>query len=203
MTLPYFCDIGKIIFSLKIDFKIKCHREIDMKHESRKKVSAVGAPDRKIIIAKALVGQYKQFLLDKNFWQYLKTILISKNVLRMGVQKTSIQKTYEMYIRFDSINVDFLSSNTQFDWLEISLVNDKSDKHTIHDSYNVELAAKYIKSIKAQQTKKKKSIDNNSIDNIMQKHYLYKKFAAWNCYDCSVAPMTSYIHNPIYQELII
>lgn len=73
----------------------------------------------------------------------------------MGVQKTSIQKTYEMYIRFDSINVDFLSSNTQFDWLEISLVNDKSDKHTIHDSYNVELAAKYIKSIKAQQTKKK------------------------------------------------
>ena len=122
----------------------------------------------------------------------------------MGVQKTSIQKTYEMYIRFDSINVDFLGSNTQFDWLEISLVNDKSDKHTIHDSYNVELAAKYIKSIKAQQTKKKKkSIDNNSIDNIMQKHYLYKKFAAWNCYGCSVAPMTSYIHNPIYQELII
>ena len=67
MTLPYFCDIEKIIFSLKIDFKIKCHREIDMKHESRKKVSAVGAPDREIIIAKALVGQYKQFLLDKNF----------------------------------------------------------------------------------------------------------------------------------------
>ena len=56
-----------------------------MKHESRKKVSAVGAPDREIIIAKALVGQYKQFLLDKNFWQYIKTILISKKVLRMVV----------------------------------------------------------------------------------------------------------------------
>lgn len=119
----------------------------------------------------------------------------------MVVQKTSIQKTYEMYIRFDSINVDFLGSNRQFDWLEISLVNDKSDKHTIHDSYNVELAAKYIKSIKAQQTKKK-LIDNNSIDNVMQKHYLYKKFVAWNCDCCSVAPLTSYIHNPIYQELI-
>ena len=119
----------------------------------------------------------------------------------MVVQKTSIQKTYEMYIRFDSINVDFLGSNRQFDWLEISLVNDKSDKHTIHDSYNVELAAKYIKSIKAQQTKKK-LIDNNSIDNVMQKHYLYKKFVAWNCDGCSVAPLTSYIHNPIYQELI-
>ena len=35
------------------------------------------------------------------------------------------------------------------DWLEMSLVFDKSDKHTtIYDSYNVELAAKYIKSVK-------------------------------------------------------
>ena len=35
------------------------------------------------------------------------------------------------------------------DWLEMSLVSDKSDKHTtIYDSYNVELAAKYIKSVK-------------------------------------------------------
>ena len=31
----------------------------------------------------------------------------------MVVQKTSIQKTYEMYISFDSINVDFLGSNRQ------------------------------------------------------------------------------------------
>ena len=35
------------------------------------------------------------------------------------------------------------------DWLEMSLVFDKSDKHTtIYDSCNVELAAKYIKSVK-------------------------------------------------------
>ena len=67
----------------------------------------------------------------------------------MGVQKTPIQKTCEMSVDSDSINVDFLGSNRQFDWLEISLVYDKSQKHTtIYDSYNVELATKYIKSVK-------------------------------------------------------
>ena len=47
------------------------------------------------------------------------------------------------------ISINFLGSNRQFDWSEISWVYDKSDKHTtIYDSYNVELAAKYVKSYK-------------------------------------------------------
>ena len=54
--------------------------------ESRKKVSAIGAPDAKIIFTKAPFLQYEQFLLDKNFRQYLETIMVSKKVLRMGVQ---------------------------------------------------------------------------------------------------------------------
>ena len=75
--------------------------------------------------------------------------MVSKKILRMGVQKTPIQKTYEMYVGSDTINVDFLGSHRQFDWLEISLKFDKSDKHTtIYDSYNAQLAAKYIKTIK-------------------------------------------------------
>ena len=66
----------------------------------------------------------------------------------MGVQKTPIQK-YTKYTRSDSINIDFLGSNRQFDWLEISIVFDKSDKHTtIYDSYNIQVVAKYIHSIK-------------------------------------------------------
>ena len=52
-------------------------------------------------------------------------------------------------ISSDSINIDLSDSNRKFEWLEISIVYDKSDKHTtIYDSYNVELAAKYIKSVK-------------------------------------------------------
>ena len=66
----------------------------------------------------------------------------------MGVQKTPIQK-YTKYARSDSINIDILGSNRQFDWLEISIVFDKSDKHTtVYDCHNVKLTAKYIQSMK-------------------------------------------------------
>ena len=88
--------------------------------ESIKKVTAIGAADAKIIFTKAPFVQYEQFLLDKNFRQYLETIMVSKKILRMDVQKTPIQKTYEMYVGSATINVDFLGSNRQFDWLETS-----------------------------------------------------------------------------------
>ena len=85
----------------------------------------------------------------KNVRQYLETIIVSKKIVRTGTQKTPIQKTYEINVGQDSINIDFLGLNRQFDWLEVSLVFEKSDKHTsIYNSYNVELAAKYIKSLK-------------------------------------------------------
>ena len=58
--------------------------ETDMKNlfES-KKVYASGAttpssPDAKIIFMKAPFIQYEQILLDKNFRQYLETIMVSK-----------------------------------------------------------------------------------------------------------------------------
>ena len=39
----------------------------------------------------------------------------------MGAQKTTIQKTYKINIGTDSINIDLLESNRQFDWVELSL----------------------------------------------------------------------------------
>ena len=104
--------------------------------------------DAKIIFTKAPFIQYEQILLDKNFRLHLKTVMVSKKILRMGVQKTPIQKTYKILVGPNSINIDFLGTNRQFhwlqfDWLEISLVFHKSDKHTgLYDSYNVEEAAK-------------------------------------------------------------
>ena len=63
----------------------------------------------------------------------------------MSAQKTPIQKIYEIKKGSDTLNVEFLGSNRQFDWLEISIVNDKSDNHTIiYDSYNREVAAQKI-----------------------------------------------------------
>ena len=184
VPLRYFTDIGKINFCLKIDFRIKFHLETDMKKlfELKKKVTATGAADAKIIFIRAPFLQYEQFLLDKNFRQYLETIMVSKKILRMSIQKTPIQKTDQMSVGSDSITIDFLGSNRQFDWLEIPLVFDKSYKHTtIYDNYNVELAAKYIKSMKLTNFTEIYSLTNGKkcgTDNLMQKHLLYKQFVA-------------------------
>ena len=37
-------------------------------------------------------------------------------------KKTPIQKTYEIKEGSDSLNVEFLGANKQFDWIEISIV---------------------------------------------------------------------------------
>ena len=95
IPLRYFTD--KINFPTKIDYRIKLHLETNMEKlfESRKVLAegtAVPDPDAKIIFTKAPFIQYKQILLDKNFRQYLETIMVSKKILRMGAQKTPPQK---------------------------------------------------------------------------------------------------------------
>ena len=47
----------------------------------------------------------------------------------MGAQKTPLQKTYKISTGSESLNVEFLGSNRQFDWIEISIVPDKNNKH--------------------------------------------------------------------------
>ena len=107
------------------------------------------------------------------------------------------------------MNIEFLGANRQFDWIELYLVYDKSDKHTtIYDSYNVEMASKAIKLVRLTNFTKIYSLTNEKkkkkydIDNLTQKHLLYKQFVAWSCNGSSVAPLTDYMSNPIYQELI-
>ena len=41
-----------------------------------------------------------------------------------------------------------------------------------------------------------------SINNLTQKHLLYKQFVTWSCNGSSIALLTDYINNPMYQELI-
>ena len=136
IPLRYFSDIGKINFPTKIDYRIKLFLEINLAKlfESRKVLASTTttapAPDAEIIFNRAPFIQYEQILLDKNFRQHLETIMVSKKIIRMGAQKTPIQKTYAIKTGLDSLNVEFLGANRQFDWLEISIVNDKSDKHT-------------------------------------------------------------------------
>ena len=123
----------------------------------------------------------------------------------MGAQKTPRQKTYEIKTGSDSLNVEFLGASRQFDWLEILIVNDKSDTHTtIYDSYNREPAAQKIKTLQLSNFTEICSLTNEkkySIDNLTQKRLLYKQFVAWNCNGSSIAPLTDYMDNPIFREL--
>ena len=123
----------------------------------------------------------------------------------MGAQKTPLQKTYEISAGTDSLNVEFLGSNRQFDWLEISIVPDKSDKHTtIYDSYNRELASQEINTLKLTNFTEIYSLTNKKkydTDNLTQRHLLYKQFVAWNCNGSSVVPLTDHMKNRIFQEL--
>ena len=133
--------------------------------------------------------------------------MASKKILRMGAQKIPIQQTYEINTGTDSINIDLLNSNRQLNWLELSLVYVKSDKRTTtYDSYNVELAAKTIKSVKLFNYTEISCLTNDKkfdIDNLMQKYLLHKQFVAWSCNGSNVTPLTDHINNPINHELII
>ena len=103
---------------------------------------------------------------------------MSKKIIGMGAQKTPIQKNYEIKQGSDSLNVELLGANRQFDWLEIPIVNDKSDKHsTIYNSYDRELAAQKIKALQLSNFTEIYSLTNEkkyNIDNLTQKHLLYK-----------------------------
>ena len=135
-------------------FRLKCHLEKKMIRllETRKVLSStavVPTSNAKIIFTKVSFIQCEQILLDKNFRQYLEPIMVSKKILRIGAQRTLIQKTYEINTGHDALNIDFLGANRQFDWIELSIVYDKSDKHTsVYDIYDAEFAAKTVKSIK-------------------------------------------------------
>ena len=123
----------------------------------------------------------------------------------MGAQKTPLQKAYEISKESDSLNIEFLGSNRQFDWIEISIVPDKSDKHTtIYDSYNRELAAQEIRTLKLSNFTEIYSLTNEKkydVDNLTQRYLLSKEFVAWNCNGSRVAALTGYMNNPIFQEL--
>ena len=121
IPLRYFSDIGKINFPTKIDYRIKLFIETNIAKlfESRKVLASTTitapTPDAKIIFTRAPFIQYEQILLDKNFRQHLETIMVSKKIIKMGAQKTPIQKTYEIKTGSDSLNVEYFRVNRQFD----------------------------------------------------------------------------------------
>ena len=74
--------------------------------------------------------------------------MLSSKVLHMEMQKTPYQKTYELQVDSQELHVGFKGYERQFDWFEISLVYNKSDKHmTIYDSCNADCVTRMVKNI--------------------------------------------------------
>ena len=68
--------------------------------------------------------------------------MIPSKVLKLEIQKAPYQKAHKMQIGSQELTVSFKGCERQFDWLEVYLVYNKSDKHLkICDSYNVECVA--------------------------------------------------------------
>ena len=67
----------------------------------------------------------------------------------MGVLPAPYQQLFEINKGTQSLTVTFKGAQRQFEWLEISLIYYKSYQHlTIYNSYDLELAAKMIQSIR-------------------------------------------------------
>ena len=160
-----------------------------------------------IIFNSALYIKYEQFNLDDNFRTYLKGVMLYEHVLRMRIKPTPYQKSFELVTGTESRVVDFPAANKQFSFLAISLMYDKSNQHrSIYDSYNAELASSKIKSIKLKNASKTYSSFNSvkfDTSDAHDKYLLYTQFLAWYCKGSSIAPLSDYTHNPIFQEMPI
>ena len=54
-------------------------------------------------------------------------------MLRMQVQNTPLQKSYELNVGVQTFSVEFRGANRQFDWLEIPLFYDDSLRWSCND----------------------------------------------------------------------
>ena len=101
--------------------------------------------------------------------------------------------------------IDFRSTNKRFSFLEISIVYNKSDQHnSIYYSYNIELPSTKTKLIKLENASNTYSSFNEikfDTEDEYNKFLLYNQFVVWNCDGCSIAPLSDYANNKVYQEL--
>ena len=174
--------------------------------ESNKKVTAIpDNPDALIQFSDRPYISYQEINLTKGADIYFTGILRSETALRQVVLPSPYQQLFEINTGTQSYTYTFKGAQRQFDWLEISLVYDKSFQHTtIYDSYDLEIASKLIKTNKFENTcttyslTGKLSFDLEIVDN---KNILYKMLVPKACDGCSTATLTQYKNNEIYQEI--
>ena len=208
IPLGLIVDLGLVNFAIKTDTKIviTLKRNLNRLFESNAKKAAIpNEPDALIQFYDRPYISYQEINLTKTMDIYLSGILRSEQALRMGVLPSPYQQLFEINKGVQSLTVTFKDAQRQFEWLEISLVYDKSYQQVkIYDSYDIELAAKLIQSIKFENTSTTYSLTGKleyDFKNSDEKNILYDMFFAYNCNGCSTAPLTQYKSSEIYQKI--
>ena len=208
IPLGLLTDLGLCNFPIQTDTKITItlERDLNKLFESNKKVTAMPAnPDGVIRFHDRPYISYQELTLTAVYETYLKTILRSESALRMGVLPAPFQQLFEINTGAQSYMVTFTGAERQFDCLEILLTYDKCYQHvTIYDSYDIELAAKLIQSVRFENTSKTYSLTGKleyDFKNSDDENLLHKMFVAYNCNGCTSAPITQYKNNEIFQDI--
>ena len=208
IPLKYICDLGLVNMPIKFNTKwcLTFERNMQKLFESKTNQAADGLPntvDAKIIINLMPYLLYYQFDLDDVYRMYF--AIVSENLLRTGIRKTPLQKSYELAAGAQSKTITFNNAFKQFSFLEISLVFNRSDHHlSIYDSYNSEVAATNIKTIKLQNALNTYSKFNTAkfdLEDEKDRYTLYNAFVAWVTNSSSIVPKSTFMYNKTRQEL--
>ena len=209
IPLGLISDLGICNFPVQTDTRviITLERNLDKLFEDTKKRAAIPTndPDASIEFWDRPYIDYQEITLTPTWETYLKEILKDNNAVRMGVLPNPFQQTFEVATGAQTISFDFQGASREINWLEISLVYDKSYAHeTVYDSYDLELAAHLIESVKFVNASKAYSLTGKlsyDINNKDEKYQMYKMFVAYICNGATFAPLTEYKNNPIYQDM--
>ena len=197
ILLGYFTSLCLVNFPHIIDTRFLFTLENNMIRlfETNAKADVPNKPDAEIIFHDTPYISYPQITLDDNFLAYFNGILRSRDPLRTGVISSPYQQTFETNTGTQSLKVNFRGLNKQIEWLEISLVFDKRDQHqTVYDSYDVELAAKYMQFLALENASTTYSLTGQleyNVSNEDDKHWLSQMFVTYYCEACSTAPVTT------------
>ena len=211
IPLKYIFDIGQVNTPIKFNTKWRITFETDLQKLFESKTdrgAAGGLPnnvDAKIILETTPDLLYYQFELEDTFRTDLESAMISNQVLRTGIFLIPYQKSYELVVGAQSKTFTFQNIFKQFAFLEFSLIFDRSDQHlNMFDSYNAEVAATQIKSIKLQNASPTYSRYNDikfDLEDEEDRFALYNSFVAFVTNGSSIVPESDYVYNDIRKEL--
>lgn len=112
---------------------------------------------------------------------------------------------FQMNVGPQSFQNLFKGAQRQLEWIKISLIYEKIYQHqTICDSYDVELAAKFIQSVQLENFSSTYRLTGQLEYDVKKEddmQLLYQMLIAYNCDGCSTAPLTQYKNDEIYQEI--